>query len=167
MSYQQKKTLVSITCGLVLFLVYCFTILPVVNKSGNSDDLQQTATKILLFIGVAIVVNIVIQIIFHILLSVSIAVEEKVKDSTLEDKKFDKLVEKRIKQEMVEDERVKQIERKSLQVGYYLTGFGIVISIGALAMGQTAIVMLNILFLSCMLGSIIEGAVQLYFYSKE
>jgi hypothetical protein len=163
MSYQQKRTLVTLVCGILLLFAYCFFILPQYQLGSNSNDLKFWATSILIFLGISIVINIIIQIIFHILLSVSIAVKETIKN----EKVVDKTIDKKIKLEMVEDERDQMIELKSLRIGYILTGTAIVTSIIALVIGSTPAIMLNILFLGCMLSSIIEGVFQYYFYSKN
>jgi hypothetical protein len=175
MSYQQKKTLVSVVSGIILFISYCVLILPKYQIAENSSDLKFWAISILSFIGVSIVVNIIIQIIFHILLSVSIAVKEQVKNeiekeitgTKSNEKTMENVIDKKIKMEMIEDERDKMIELKSLRVGYYISGVGIIASIFVLVIGLTPAIMLNVLFLSVMLGAIVEGIVQYYFYSKD
>ncbi len=157
MSYQQKKVLVTVFTGIALFYSYCTLILSQYNIETNSNDLRFWANSMLLFIGISIVINIVVLIVFHILLSVSIAIKEG----------DDKGVDKKIKQEMVEDERDHLFSLKSLRVGYFITGVGIVMGLFSLIFNYSPAIMLNIIFLSCMLGSILEGVVQFYLYSKH
>jgi len=171
MSYQQKRTLVTLFSGVILFISYCVFLLQHYQSAEYATDVKAWAIAMLTFIGIAIVVMIIIQIIFHILLSASIAVKEQFKNMDLNGKitgKVDeKVIDKKIKLEMIEDERDKLIELKSLRVGYYVSGVGIIASIVALVLGYSPVVMLNMLFMSCMLSSILEGTVQYLYYSKD
>jgi len=166
MSYQEKKTLVTITSGAVLFVAYILLILPQYKLGENSEDLRFWASTILSFIGISIIINIVIQIAFHILFSVSIAFDETVKEVAQEKVADEKQIDRKIKLEMVEDERDKMIELKSIRVGYYFTGIGVIIALFSLVLNYSPAVMLNILFLSYLVGSLIEGLTQLYYYRK-
>ena len=161
MSYQEKKTIVSIVSGVLLLAAYYLYIFSK-SASGNLDNLKFWATSMLVFIGIAVVALIIIQIVFHILLSVAMAVKQKLEDESCDDK----AVENSIEQEMVEDERDKLIELKANKIGYALAGAGFLGGLVALALGASAVVMLNILFLSSGAGGIAEGLVQLRFYRR-
>ena len=163
MSYQQKKAIVSISTGLLLLAAYCFTAFGKVRAGlAAPDDLTFWATTMLVFVGIGIAATIVIQIIFHILLSVSVAVKVKIEHGDCEDGKIDSM----IAREMVEDEMDKLIELKANKIGYSFVGFGFVAGLITLALGLPAAIMLNILFLASMLGSIVEGLIQLRYYRK-
>jgi len=84
------------------------------------------------------------------------------RDETCEDK----VIETTIKQEMVEDERDKLIELKSLRVGFILAGIGFIAALLCLVLGYPPVLMLHILFFSFFTGSIFEGFSQLYFYRR-
>ncbi|MEO6728864.1 MAG: hypothetical protein ABIM99_02985 [Candidatus Dojkabacteria bacterium] len=159
MSYQEKKTAVTVILGVILLVAYCLFILPQYQLGVNSEDLKFWASSILTFIGISIIVNIIIQIGFHISLAISIAINERTGN---EDH-----INKKIKLEMVEDERDHIIELKSLRFGYYFAGAGLLISLFSLVLGYPAAIMLNILLLTFMIGSIIEGIVQYYYYRKN
>ena len=116
----------------------------------------------LIFIGIGIVALIIIQIIFHIALSVGMAVKQKLKDESCDDK----AIEKSIEQEMVEDEMGKLIELKANKIGYSFVGFGFLAGLIALVLGASAVVMLNILFFSSGIGSLVEGLMQIRYYRK-
>ncbi len=157
MSYQEKRTITSIVTGVLVLTAYCVYAL---NYYPAADDLKFWAGTILIFIGIGVVASIIIQIIFHILLSVSIAVKEKIRDENCDDQ----VIEKSIGAEMVEDEMDKLIELKSMRVGFAVAGIGFVAGLVALVLGYSAAVMLNILFISFSLGSLLEGSTQLYYY---
>ena len=163
MSYQEKRTITSmITMALVLgaYCIYAFGKY----QAGAvvADDLKFWATTMLIFIGIGIVAGIVIQIVFHILISIGIAVKAKVMDVNKDDKE----IERSIEAEMVEDERDKLIDQKSMMVGFAIAGFGFVSGLVSLVLNYSPMVMLNIMFISFSAGSILEGFVQLYFYRR-
>ena len=146
MSYQEKRTILSvISCVLLLaaYSIYAF------GKAGmeNLDNLVFWAKTML---------------IFHIALSVGMAVKQKLKDESCDDK----AIEKSIEQEMVEDEMGKLIELKANKIGYSFVGFGFLAGLIALVLGASAVVMLNILFFSSGIGSLVEGLMQIRYYRK-
>jgi hypothetical protein len=163
MSYQEKKTITSIVSALILMGAYAIDALSRY-RAGTAplDNLGLWAGLMLKYIGIGIVVTIILQILFHILLSVGIAVREKIRDH----KSDDKAIERTIKGEMVEDERDKLIELKSLRVGFSLAGAGFIAALFSLVLEHPPVAMLNILFFSFLAGSIIEGLSQLFFYRR-
>ncbi|NCN05420.1 MAG: hypothetical protein GW949_07300 [Spirochaetales bacterium] len=76
----------------------------------------------------------------------------------------DKEIEQKIATEFIEDERDKLIELKSTQVGFAIAGIGFVTGLGYLYFQGSAVLMLNIMFLSLHGGSLVEAAVQLYLH---
>lgn len=161
MSYQEKKTIVLILTGILVLAAYSIYAFSKV-QSGMVDpnDMKFWATAMLVFIGIGVVAAIVIQIVFHILLSIAIAVKEQVQNGKCDDKE----IEKTIELEMVEDEMDKLIGLKSLRIGYAISGIGFIAALVSLVLNYSPAVMLNILFFSFSLGSMIEGTAQLYFY---
>jgi hypothetical protein len=163
MSYQEKRTVVSIFTGLVILVAYCIYALNRFNTGIlTTSELKPWATTILIFIGIGIVASIVIQIVFHILLSISVAVVKKIQNESTDDAE----IEKSINLEMMEDEMDKLINLKSSQVGFFFAGIGFVAALISLVLNYPPVVMINILFISFSVGSLIEGFVQLYFYRK-
>ena len=161
MSYQEKRNIVSIVSGALLLADYCIYAF---GKTGmaNLDNLAFWGKTMLVFIGIGVAAMIVIQIVFHILLSISIAVKKKINDESCEDKE----IEKSIEREMVEDERDKIIDLKASKIGYSFVGIGFVAGLVAITFGASAVVLLNVLFLSCAAGSIVEGISQLVYYRR-
>jgi uncharacterized membrane protein YcjF (UPF0283 family) len=163
MSYQEKRTIVSIITGVLILGAYC-TYAYGKYQSGAiaADDLKFWAGAMLMFIGIGIAAAIVIQIIFHILLSVAFAIKEKVKNGNCDDKE----IEKAIGVEMVTDEMDKLIELKSMRICFTVAGIGFVAALVSLILNYNPAVMINIMFVSFSAGSLLEGFTQLYFYRK-
>jgi hypothetical protein len=163
MSYQERKTIVSIISGVLVIAAYCiYTFGRYQAGAVEANDLKFWAGTILTFVGIGIAVSIIIQIVFHILMSIAIAVTKKMRDEQCDDKE----IEKSIGAEMVEDEMDKLIELKSMRVSFVFVGAGFIAGLVALLLGYSAAVMLNILFLSFSGGGLLDGVAQLYFYRR-
>ena len=155
MSYHVKKTLVNIISSIVILILYISKSLPLI---GTQTDLRVWAITMLVHIGIGVVLTIILHILFHIFLSVGIAIHER--------DKGDKAIEKSIENEMVEDEMTKLIDLKSIQVGYSLTGIGFVTGLIYLALGNSIVLTLNIIFIASLLGGITEGITNIYLNLK-
>ena len=64
------------------------------------------------------------------------------------------------------DERDRLIGLKSMRFGFAIAGIGFVSGLLTLLFDYAPAVMLNIMFVSFSLGSILEGIVQIYYYRK-
>lgn len=159
MSYPIKRTITTLVTGAAVLAAYCIYAFNPANLRP-ADDLKGWASTMLIFIGIGIVAAIVIQIVFHILLSIGVAVKEAIRDEKVDEK----TIEKNISAEMVEDEMDKLIELKSNRVGFTIFGVGFVAGLLALVFDASPAVMLNILFISCSAGSLLEGVAQLIYY---
>lgn len=155
MSYQEKKLIASIVSGVLVLAAYCIYVFGVNLALG---DLKNYAATMLIFIGIGVGATIIVQIIFHIAYAASLAHKSGRCD--------DKQINSEMEANMVEDEMVKLIDLKSSKVGYFIAGVGFVAGLVSLVLGAEAAVMLNIFFLSCSAGSIIEGLSGLYYYRK-
>lgn len=163
MSYQEKKTLVSVCTGAFLLAAYgIWAVGKVQSGMAAADDLRFWAGAMLTFIGIGLAASIVNQVVFHILLSIGIAVKRQVRTGKVDDKE----VEKEIKREMVEDERDKLIGLKSMQASFAIASFGFMAALAALALGYAPAVMLNIIFVAFFAGSICEGILQMHYYRR-
>ncbi|MHB1454731.1 MAG: hypothetical protein ACYCYM_12375 [Saccharofermentanales bacterium] len=161
MFYKVKRTIVSILTSILVIAAYCiYTFSKVQSGAAATDDLKFWATTILVFIGIGIVFMIIIQIVFHILLSIAMAVKEQVQTGSCDDKK----IEKTLELDMVEDEMDKLIELKSMRISFIIVGIGFTAALVSLVMNYSPVVMLNIMFASFSIGSLIEGFTQLHFY---
>lgn len=163
MSYQEKRTAVTVLTGILILAAYCIYASGKIQSGMVPEgDLKFWAFAMLLFIGIGIVASILIQIIFHILLSIGIAVKEQIENGCVDDKE----IERTLEVELVEDEMDKLIELKSLRVGFLIAGLGFVAGLSALLLDYTPVVMMNIIYISFNVGSILEGMAQLYYYRK-
>lgn len=161
MSYQERRTIVSLISGVMLVAAYCIYAFGRYSSGAvDAGNMKFWAGSMLIFIGIGIVASIVIQIVFHILMSISIAIQQKMRDQQCDDKD----IEKSIGAEMVEDEMDKLIGLKSMQFSFIFAGIGFIAALASLVLGYSAAVMLNILFFSFSGGSLLEGIAQLYFY---
>jgi len=163
MSYQVKRTIVSMVTGAAILAAYCIYAFGRVQAGlAAPDDLKFWATTMLVFIGIGIVASIIIQIVFHILLSIGIAIKKQIREGKCDDQE----IENSIKQEMVEDEMDKLIGLKSMRVGFAIAGIGFMASLISLLLDFAPAVMLNVIFLSFSVGAIVEGITQLFFYRR-
>lgn len=163
MSYQEKRTVTSIFSGILILTAYCiYAFSPTRLAALPAGDLKPWASTMLIFIAIGIGATIVIQIVFHILLSIALAVQTKIENMQSDDKE----IERTINREMIEDERDKQITLKSMRIGFIIAGIGFVAALLSLVFSYSPIVMLNILYLSFSVGSLLEGAGQLYYYRR-
>lgn len=163
MSYQEKRTIVSMVTGALILAAYCIYAFGQHQPGAIApDDLKFWARTMLIFIGIGVAASIVIQIVFHILLSIAIAVKKKVQDEQCDDKE----IEKSIGAEMVEDEMGKLIELKSMQISFIVAGIGFIAALVSLVLNYSPAVMLNILFISFCVSSLFDGFAQLYFYRR-
>ena len=163
MSYQEKRTATSIFSGVLILAAYCiYAFNPSRLAALPPGDLRPWAMIMLIFIAVGIGAMIVIQIVFHILLSIALAVQAKIEDQQSDDKEIERI----INREMVEDERDRQIELKATRIGFAVAGGGFVIALLSLVFNYSPVVMLNIMYLSFSVGSLLEGVGQLYYYRK-
>ena len=93
MSYQEKRTVVSIATGVLVLAAYCIYASGQYQSGAIAPgDLKFWASTILVFIGIGIAASIVIQIIFHILLSIVIAAKKKILDESCDDKEIEKSI---------------------------------------------------------------------------
>ncbi len=163
MSYQEKSTIVSSVTGILVMAAYIIYALIRYNSGTiQPDDLKFWASTMLVFIVIGVAATIITQIALPVILSVSIAVTKKIQDESVDEKE----IEKSINHEMVEDEMDKLISLKSGRIGFGFAGVGFVTGLILLVLGLSPVWMLNITFLSVMLGSLFEGFTQLYYYRR-
>ena len=161
MSYQEKRIIVSILTGVFILAAYSiYSFGKIQSGMADPNDMKFWAATMLIFVGIGIVAAIVIQIVFHILLSIAIAVKEQAQNGKCDDGE----IEKTLELEMVEDEMDKLIGLKSMRIGYAITGFGFAAALISIVLNYSPGVMLNILFFSISIGSLVEAIAQLYFY---
>lgn len=162
MNYKEKRTIVQICTGVLVLAGYGIYAVGKITSGAAAFDLKSWAIAMLIVIGIGIVASIVIQIVFHIAVSIALAVKEQVRNGKVDDRK----IEKALEQDMVEDEMDKLIELRSMRIGFTFAGIGFVAALVTLILNLTPVVMINILFGSFSVGSIVEGMVQLHYYRR-
>jgi len=163
MSFQEKKTIVSIMSGVIVLAAYCIYAFTKLNSGSILlGNMQFWAITMLIFIGIGIVLTIIIQILFHILFAISVAIKNKINDESCDEKDIEKI----INVETKEDERDRLIELKSMRFGYAFAGMGFVAGLAVLAWNGHPAIMLNVMYLSLLVGTLIEGFVQLFHYHR-
>lgn len=162
MSFKEKRSITSIIIGVLMLIGYCVYAYGRFKTGLVDNDIKFWSSIILKFVGISIVVTIIVQILFHILYSISIAIKEGIKNKDVEDKK----IENSVKAEMVEDEMDKLIKLKSMRVGFVISGCGFLGGLLTVLLNYSIGVMINVMFISFVMGPIIEGFVQIYFYRR-
>ena len=157
MTFKSKRTITNMVAGAALITAYI--IYAMGKRAPAPENVALWALTILVFIGVAILVNIVVQILFHIVYSVGVAVKEYKQD--------DKEVERIITSETTEDELDRIISLKSSRVGYVFAGVGFIAALAWLAFFQaSAVAALHIMLGALFIGSFVEGCVSIRFYER-
>ena len=156
MSYNSKKSIVSMAAGVMIVVFYVVYVLG--GSAPVSDDIQSWAKLMLVFIGIGVGAVIIIQILFHIALSIGIAVKERDQD--------EKTIERIISSTVFEDERDKIVGLKALRVGYIVAGLGFAAALISLAAGVSVVVALHIMAGAFAAGSLAEGGVSIYLFEK-
>jgi len=147
MTYQEKRSVVSIVSTMAVYTVYCLYIFQKYqNGSLNpSEDIRFWGIIILIFIPIQIVVNIIITIVFTIIHAI-VTREEDDPDLT--------------------DERDKIIGLKANQISYVIVSVGFLLSMIPLVMGLAPFVMINIVYFSFNAAEITGSISQLFFYQR-
>jgi len=159
MSYQSKKTITSMVTGVIILAAYCIYAFGKYTAQAQIEgNIKFWALTMLAFIGIGVAAQIVLQILFHIALSIGIAVKER--------EYSEQEINRKIEATIIEDEMDKLIELKSLRIGFVFAGAGFVGALIVLALGLPIFIALNIMYLSFMVGSLMEGLASLYFYGK-
>jgi len=147
MTYQEKRTVVSIISTVAVFTAYCLYIVQKYQNGGlnPAEDIRFWGITILIFIPIQIVANIIITIVFTIIHAIVTREED--------DPGFT-------------DERDKIISLKANQISYVIVGIGFLLSMIPLVMGMAPFVMINIVYLSFNVADITGNVIQLVFYQR-
>ncbi len=163
MSYQEKKTVVTMVTSALLLVAYCIYAFGRVQAGlAMSDDLKFWAGTMLVFVGISIVANISIQIVFHILMAISYGVKQHKETGDCNEASIDK----HFQTETTEDEMDKMISLKSSRVAFITAGIGFGTGLAMVMFGASAAVLINAVYVGFSFGMIAEGIAQLHFYRK-
>ena len=156
MSFGSKRILINMGVGIVMLIAYLVYALGA--KAPLLDDIKAWALLMLIFIGIGIVVIIVFQVLFHILYSIGIAIKQR--------NKGDERIERIISATVTEDERDKRISLTSMRIGYSISGIGVLLSLVALALGFSTVIVIHILFGLIFVGNFAEGIASVFYHEK-
>ncbi|MBD80845.1 MAG: hypothetical protein CL840_18155 [Crocinitomicaceae bacterium] len=146
MSFQEKKSLVTMLATVIIVGFYCIYVFGIHSEQSlNPDiDFQFWGITALLILPTIIVVNIISHILFGIFYTIT-ANEKPTYDT---------------------DERDKLVELRSNQNSFMVFTFGYMLSMVSLALGWPAYYLFNILIISQLLSSIMWSASNFYYYKR-
>jgi len=159
MSYQEKRNMTNIVVMTLLLAAYCLFAF---TRYSITDELRAWAIVMLTFMGIGTLAMIVIQILFHVFFAVGIAVREAIHDERVDDSAIEGVM----NVEMIEDERDQLISSKAERISPIINGIGFVIGLVFLILDSPPPVMLNIIFISFFIGSIIEETSKIFYYRR-
>jgi len=156
MTFNSKRTGVSIITGIVITIIYIFRAMG--QNAPPLDDMKEWATTIIIFIGIGIALQILVQICFHITMAIAIAAKEQNND--------DKEVGRIISSTVLEDEREKSIQLKVSRYGYIIAGIGFICALISLILELPFLFAIHIILGSFALASFIESIISICFYER-
>lgn len=176
MCYQEKKTIASMIAGVPVLAAYCIYGYQKVQSGGDAigQDLTFWAITMLTFIGIGVAAAILTQIVFHIVFAAGGEIKRQVSAEIQKEiaKKTSAVPVGQAKGEDAcaeiesEDEMDKLISLKASRIGSITTGAGFLIALVTLALRMPPAIMLNAVFLSFGLGSLLESIAQLHYYRR-
>jgi len=146
MSIQEKKTVLNMTSGWVIFVAYAFYLSQNYSEELTSTpvDIKFWASAFLILIPVSIVARIIIHIIFAIVTKVA----------TDEDLNYK------------EDERDKMIQLRSVRNSMFMFAAGFLLSMVAVVMDAQPYMMFVIIAIGGLMAETMEGLTALYYYRR-
>lgn len=146
MSMQEKNIYAAITSTVLVAVLYCMKMFEMHQEKlfSGADATSLMGKSLLLLIVANVIANIIVRIVFSLVFSIA--------TKTCEDPGL--------------DERDKIIELKGMQVSYMVFAIGLMLSLGALASGWSALIVLNLIVLSLIIGEISSGVTKLYQYRR-
>lgn len=146
MSYQEKKSIVSLISTLLIFGFYCMYVFQKhpVGSLDQADTFRYWGSFILILIPVTIAAKIIISIVFNIIHRIATNEAEP----------------------SFADELDKLIELKATRNSHYVFTFGFLLAMGSLVMDMQPTVMFIILIGSGLVSEIVGVITQLYHHRK-
>jgi hypothetical protein len=146
MTYQEKKSIVSLISAIFIFISFCLYMYPHYPEGGldSSETFRYWGFFILILTLVSIVAHIVISIIFNILFRITT----------------------REKEPAFADELDKLIDLKANRNSFFVFIIGFVIAMGSLFIEQWSQMMFIILIASGFISDVVGSLSKLYYYRK-
>lgn len=148
---QEKKTVASLLASLIVLIAYVLYGYARIRERGADleSNLTWWAGVILVFIGIGIVVYTIILFVFRILNAIVMQARKEEDDST-----------------DVLDEMDRRIMLIAMKNGFIVVHAGFIAALVALVLDMPSAVMLNIVFLSFLIGAMVEGFWKLLLYRR-
>ena len=146
MSYQEKRSIVSIISSLLIFGIYSMYVFRKYQEGGHvlANDLSFWATAFLILIPVSIAANIIMHIVFYIINTIATNECEP----------------------SITDERDKLIELKATRNSHWIFVFGFFLAMGSLVLNMPPAVMFIVIAVSGLVSSIVDDLSQLHYYRR-
>jgi hypothetical protein len=146
MTYQEKKSIVSLISAILIFVAYSLYMYPQYPKGGveSIETLRYWGSFVLILTVVSIIAHIIISIIFNIVFRITTKEKEP---------KF-------------ADELDKLIELKAFRNSFFLFILGFLLAMGSLIFYQPTHVMFIILILSGFISDVTGSVTKLYHYRR-
>lgn len=175
MSYQEKRTILSMVTGVPVIVAYCIWAALKWQTGGEAigSDLRFWASGMLVFIAIGVGVAIMGQIVFHVVIAAGGEIKRRVSEEIakeLSQKAPGAALPKTVVAEEpcgeieTEDEMDRLINLKASRAVVITAGAGFLAGLVTLAVGLPPAVMLNIGFLALGIGSLLEAVAQLRYY---
>lgn len=145
MTYQEKKSVVSLISAVFIFGMYCLYMLPQYPEGGGvTETSRYWGFFVLVLILVSIAAHIAISIVFNIVHRIATGEKEPA----------------------FADELDKLIDLKALRNSYFVFVLGFLAAMGSLVLEQPSQVMFMILIASGFVADVAGSATKLYHYRK-
>lgn len=145
MTFQEKKSIVSLFSTVLIFISYCLYMYPKYPEGGpQTETLHYWGSFVLILTLVSIIANIIITIIFNIIFRITTNEKEP----------------------SFEDELDKLIGLKAFRNSFFVFVIGFLIAMSSLAMEQPLQMMFMTLIASGFISELAGSATKLYHYRK-
>ncbi|MFK9093881.1 hypothetical protein [Bacillus salipaludis] len=146
MTYQEKKSIVSLISTIVIFVSYCLYMYPQYPEEGieSIETLRYWGSFVLILTLVSIVAHIIISIIFNTVFRITT----------------------REKEPRFADELDKLIELKAFRNSFFVFILGFLVAMGSLIIYQPLLVMFIILIISGFISDVTGSITKFYHYRR-
>ncbi|MCR8643507.1 hypothetical protein NV379_12670 [Paenibacillus sp. N1-5-1-14] len=145
MTYQEKKSIVSIVSVIAIFVSFCLYMYPFPNSGLESiETFRFWGSFVFILILVSIIANIVINIVFNIMYRITTGENEPT----------------------FEDELDRMINLKATRNSYFVFILGFLLAMGSVIVFQPSQLMFMILIISGFMSDVTGSITRLYHYRK-
>ncbi|TJY39594.1 hypothetical protein E5161_18650 [Cohnella pontilimi] len=146
MTYQEKKSIVSLISTILIFVAYCLYKYPQFPEGGldSTETFRYWGSFVLVLMLVSIIAHIVISIVFNIVFRITTGEKEPT----------------------FADELDKLIELKANRISFFVFILGFLLAMGSLVIDKPSQVMFMILIASGFLSDVTGSVTKLYHYRK-